>query len=226
MTRLANWADIWKIDLNPTKTKCMNITFAVNKIIPAPSFQGTPIDLVESHKHLGLVINNKLSWHDHIDYLTEKVTRRIGILRMLKFRLTRSCLRTVYITHVRSVMEYCCTIWDSCNAEQALTLERLQRDCLRIITGLTAYCRNDNLYRESGLDTLFERRRQQRLVLLYKAAILSECPSYFLSILPPLRNDPTARDVRHIRRSLVSLLLRCKHSCNHTCQRPSKNGTN
>ena len=43
MTR--HWADTWMIDLNPTKTKCMNITFARNPIIPTPSFNNTPIEM-------------------------------------------------------------------------------------------------------------------------------------------------------------------------------------
>ena len=116
----------------------------------------------------------------------------------LKFRLTRSCLRTVYIAHIRSLMEYCCTVWDNCTAAQSLTLERLQYASLRIITGLTAYCRIDNLFRESGLDSLFERRRQQRLVLLYKSAILQQTPHYFNALLPPLRNDPNVRGDRQI----------------------------
>ena len=148
------------------------------------------------HNHR-LVINNKLKWDDHVDYLTDKVSRRIGILRVLKFRLTRKCLKTVYITHIRSVLEYCSTIWDSCTAELSSTLEQLQRECIRIITGLTAYCRVDNLYRESGLDTLFERRRQQRLVFLYKALFLNQCPSYFRALFPAFRDDPTVRHGRH-----------------------------
>ena len=198
ITRLLSWADTWLIDLNPTKTKCMNITTAHIKITPSPSFNGTPIEMVDSHKHLGLVINTSLTWNDHIDYTMDKVSKRIGILRMLKHRLTRSCLRTIYVTHIRSVLEYCDVVWDGCQAYNALALERLQCDCIRIITGLPIFCRLDNLYRESGFDTLTERRRQHRLILLYKTAILGKAPSYFKDLLTELRNDPTVRGYRHV----------------------------
>ena len=106
MTRLRQWADTWMIDLNPTKTKFMCISPPDNnRVTPSPSFHGTPIEIVDSHKHLGLIINNSLTWKDHIDYLVTKVSKRIGILRALKFRLTRTCLRTIYMTHIRSVLE-------------------------------------------------------------------------------------------------------------------------
>ena len=70
MNRVKRWADTWMIDLNPTKTKCMTTTFARNPVIPAPKFNGTNIELVHSHKHLGLILNDTMTWNDHIDYIT------------------------------------------------------------------------------------------------------------------------------------------------------------
>ena len=197
MTRLHDWADTWMIDLIPTKMKCMTITTGTNPAIPHHSFCGTPIELVTSHKHLGLAINSKMTWTDHIYHIILKTSKRIGILRSLKFRLHRNCLKTIYVSHIRSALEYCDVIWDNSNAEQALKLERLQLDCIRIITGITKYCSNENLYRESGSDTLSERRRQHRLVMIFKAVALNECPPYLLELLPNLRRDATVRNNRH-----------------------------
>ena len=118
-------------------------------------------------------------------------------MRSLKFRLHRNCLKTIYVSHIRSALEYCDVIWDNCTAEQALKLEHLQLDCIRIITGLPKFCSNENLYRESGFDTLSERRRQHRLVVTFRAVALNECPPYFLELLPTLRRDATVRNNRH-----------------------------
>ena len=198
MTRLKQWADTWMIDLNPTKTKCMHVSFAHNTKVPSPFFNNTPIEIVHSHKHLGLVLNDTATWKDHIDYLTKKTAKRIGILRSLKYRLSRAALRTIYITHIRSILEYCDVVWDGCGAAQSVLLEGLQRDCLRIITGLPTFCRLDHLYKESGICPLFERRRQHRLLLLFKSVILNQCPSYFNSLITPLRIDPSVRNDRHL----------------------------
>jgi len=34
-----------------------------------------PLSLVTEHRHLGILINDKLSWHPHIDYLCQPATR-------------------------------------------------------------------------------------------------------------------------------------------------------
>ena len=99
----------------------------------------------------------------------------------------------VYVTHVRSILEYCGVVWDNCTAAQTDQLEKLQRECLRIISGLPLYFDIDHLYRESGLERLATRCRLHRLILLFKAAILGDCPQYFIDLLPLLRNDPSAR---------------------------------
>ena len=150
----------------------MNITSAHNYTVPSPHFDGMPIEIVHSHKHLGLVLNDTMTWTDHIDYITSKTSKRIGILRSLKFKLSRSCFRTIYIAHIRSLLEYCDVVWDGCTAALSFALERLQRECIRIITGLPLYYKVDHLYSDLGLCPLVKRRRQHRLLLLFKSAIL------------------------------------------------------
>ena len=137
-----------------------------------------------------------MKWNDHIDYITDKVSRRVGILRLLKYKVTRNCLRTIYISHIRSILEYCDIVWDSCSGYLALQLEKLQRECLRIITGLPVFCNLEKLYTASGFDTLMERRRQHRLILLFKASTLGKCPSYFRSIIPTRINEASRHDRR------------------------------
>ena len=78
-------------------------------------------------------------------------------------------------------------VWDGCTAAQSLGLERLQRECMRIITGLPLFCRLDHLYVESGFYDLTERRRERRLTLMYKSVFLRQCPDYFRDLIPCLR---------------------------------------
>ena len=42
---------------------------------------GIPLKLVEKIKYLGIYINNKLSWQDHIDCICNKANRLLGFLR-------------------------------------------------------------------------------------------------------------------------------------------------
>ena len=100
-------------------------------------------------------------------------------------------------------MEYCSVVWDGlCDGTLSLELEKLQRECSRIITGLTAHCCVEHLYSESGLVALKNRRRQHRLILLFKI-IHNVVPFALSSLLPDLIND---RDSRQGRRRMYFYL--------------------
>ena len=89
-------------------------------------------------------------------------------------------------------------MWDGyCCALLIDSLEKLQREAIRIFSGLPRFCRSENLYVESGLQTLAERRKQHRLVLLFK--ILHEpALAHFQYLLPEITNHPEARHGRGI----------------------------
>ena len=101
--RLHQWAETWLVQLHPNKTKCLFISTAHNPVVPRPSLNGTDIEIVSSHKHLGLIFNDKATWSDHIEYIVTKVSKRIGILRSLKYRLDRNSLMIIYKTYIRSL---------------------------------------------------------------------------------------------------------------------------
>ena len=46
------------------------------------------IERVSSFSYLGVVINNHLSWRDHIDCINNKVNKKLGLLRRIKSCLT------------------------------------------------------------------------------------------------------------------------------------------
>ena len=45
---------------------------------------GQQLELVTSHKVLGLVIQNNLKWNNHIEYIVTKASKRLQILRVLR----------------------------------------------------------------------------------------------------------------------------------------------
>ena len=42
------------------------------------------LDREDSYEYLGVVINETLSWNDHVDYISTQVNQRFGILRKIK----------------------------------------------------------------------------------------------------------------------------------------------
>ena len=61
----------------------------------------------------------------------------IGIMRKLKIVFSRRALNQICNTYVRPILEYSSVVWDGCIIEQRNSLEKLQNEAARIVTGLT-----------------------------------------------------------------------------------------
>lgn len=90
---------------------------------------------VQSVKFLGVIINNKLTWTDHILYLQNKLKVAIGVLKRIKPYLPRKTLKTVYHSLFESHMTYCISVWGGTTKTHIETLFRLQKRCLRVLYG-------------------------------------------------------------------------------------------
>ena len=81
--------------------------FKRNKIDhPGILLNNTPVRKVEEHKHLGLVLDSKLSFSAHIKTAITKARRSIGLLRYLSKYLPRQTLSELYKLYVRPHLDY------------------------------------------------------------------------------------------------------------------------
>ena len=124
LVRIKQWADQWIIKFSPPKTESMTISKKRNKLLHPPLFFGdTQIKEVSSHKHLGINLSNDLSWNSHLTSVANSANRCVDVLNALKFKLDRKTLEKLYLSFIRSKLEYGNIIWDNCTQEQADTIE-------------------------------------------------------------------------------------------------------
>ena len=127
-----------------------------------------PINRVNTNKHLGLTLNSKCTWHEHISDITSKAWKRIHILRSLKFQLDRKSLQTLYFSYIRPLLEYADVIWDNCFQYEKDEIEKVQIEAGRIVTGATKSCSIQKILEETKWDTLAFRRYKHRLTTFFK----------------------------------------------------------
>ena len=60
---------------------------------------------------LGITINNKLNWNSHINKVTNKISKTVGILNKLRSFLPSGVLQTIYNTLVLPHMIYGILVW-------------------------------------------------------------------------------------------------------------------
>ena len=69
-------------------------------------FNGTAVTKVDEHKHLGLILQSKLSFGRHLNEKMTKAKKIIGILKHLSKFLPLKTLNQMYKTLVRSHLDY------------------------------------------------------------------------------------------------------------------------
>ena len=76
--------------------------------IIAPNSMNTNIN---STKFVGLIIDNSLSWKDHIVALISKLNKACYAIRSIKYFFSVDILRMIYFSYVHSVMSYGIIFW-------------------------------------------------------------------------------------------------------------------
>jgi hypothetical protein len=117
--------------------------------------------------------------------LPKKANRCLGILRPLKFILDRASLETLYKSFIRPILEYGDIVWDIPDAHRHNLdiLEKVQTEAARLVTGATARCSTDKLYKEAGWESLALRRRLHRATMMFKIMI-GLAPTSLLQKIP------------------------------------------
>ena len=77
-----------------------------------------------------------------------------------------------------------------------ISTQKLQNEAARIVTGLTRSISLGNLHRECGWVSLVERRRQQKLIFMYKS-VTGLVPTYISDLIPPIVGEISTYALRN-----------------------------
>ena len=133
LQKISNWLLSNKLILNVKKTQCVIFT---NKKINYDDINikmdNERIKVVPSLKFLGVTIDSKLSWHEHINDVCNKVSKCIGVLYRLRF-FPRNILLMIYNAIITPHLNYCNVSWASSTNYSMERLFRLQKKAVRIV---------------------------------------------------------------------------------------------
>ena len=116
LLKISRWAHILLVKFNSNKNEVMLISRKTKRQAQPPVFmQNQQIQEVEFPP----------AW------------TRLNIMRKLKFDLDQKSLETVYISFIRSILEYADVSWDNCSQQEKQELEKTQIEAARIATGST-----------------------------------------------------------------------------------------
>ena len=106
-----NWIKANKLTLNVKKTHFMIFHRSRMKPVSAQiSIRNENIKQTNSIKLLGIIVDNKLNWHEHIIYNKNKISQ-ISITYKARKYANKQTVKQMYYTLVFPILIYCCEIW-------------------------------------------------------------------------------------------------------------------
>ena len=159
------WCGKWLLRTNAKKCEPMKFTRARKSASCNYSIDNKPLSQVSTHKHLGVILSEDLSWKSHILSITARANRLLGLLKRT-FGIHSKALLVGYKIMVRPLLEYACQVWDPHEKYLVEKLERVQRNVTRWIIGRdTSY---EDRMKSIKLPSLTQRKEYLGLVQLFK----------------------------------------------------------
>ena len=176
------------MSFNPDKSKqAQEVIFSrkTQRVIHPPAiFNNMPVVCSSCQKHLGIYLDEKLNFSNHIKEKISKANKGIGILRKLYNVLPRNSLITIYKSFIRPHLDYGAIIFDQPEKESfCKKIESVQYNAALAITGAIQGTSREKLYKELDLETLKSRRWLKKLCCFYKIKN-NEIPSYLAELIP------------------------------------------
>jgi ribonuclease P/MRP protein subunit RPP40 len=122
---------------------------------------------VESHNDLGVIVNQNLSWSDHVCFIAKRANRSSYLMFKVFRRLDFETFKKLYKVYIRPLLEYANVIWSPHLQRDIDTLESIQRRATKRVAGLRSIPYATRL-QMLDLPTLQHRRRRGDLIWTYK----------------------------------------------------------
>nr|XP_042909490.1 uncharacterized protein LOC107438316 [Parasteatoda tepidariorum] len=161
MPDIEEWCSKNKIAINTDKSKLMFIRRrkrsrqVTNKVC----LFSDNIPVVNKADYLGLTLNHRLNWNDHISKIITKSQAAFASMRPLlnsSSKLPLNLKRHLYLSCIRPIFTYACPAWNCITNTQIKKLETLQNKFLRRITGAPWQIPNKYIRRDLNIETVHE----------------------------------------------------------------------
>ena len=148
------------------------------------------IQNVNAQKLLGLYLNKKLSWSEHIDNLCSVISSNISLLKLLSDYIPiaaqkRTKKKRFYQGFILPSIDYGSITWGSTSKAILERLAKLQKRAARIILKKDISTPSSQMFRELKWSPVDERMKYNKAVYTYKA-LSNVTPDYISSLLKPL----------------------------------------
>lgn len=167
LRKITAWLEDSLLSLNTNKTKylCFSIT---NVTKPPKNFkikihtfpcnrksqtlcECESLSRVTNIRYLGVIIDDKLNWTEHVSMLSARTRKLIYVFKNLRHILEPNLLVQTYKALCQCILTYCICSWGGAYKSNLIALERAQRALLKVMLGLPFRHPTTDVYKSSNV---------------------------------------------------------------------------
>lgn len=128
----ADWCHINRMSLNISKCSVISFGRKHSLLHFGYALSGIQLQRESTVKDLGILMDTKLTFKDHVAYVVSKASSQLGFLfRFAKKFKDVYCLKALYCSIVRPILEYSSVVWSPYYQNEMQRIEAIQRKFIR-----------------------------------------------------------------------------------------------
>ena len=165
---MVGWTDDSLLQFHPGKCKSMRITSR-----SSPPYKhgyvmkGQLLEQTYEEKDLGVIIDSKLSFDQHISAKVKTANNLVGLIRRSFEYLDKDMFKQLFTSIVRPHLEYAAPVWNPHLQRHITSIENVQRRASKLVPGLGHLSYMERL-RSLRLPTLAYRRYRGDMIEMWK----------------------------------------------------------
>ena len=183
LKEVSNWFKANKLSVNASKTNYMILgtprmvsnmdDLNVNVILDS-----TVLEKVKHTKFLGVLIDDCLTWKNHIDCVSKTISRNIGVMNKLKHFVPTRILHALYCTLVLPYLNYGILIWGDTCKSYLDKLIKLQKWAIRTVSNSHYRSHTGPIFAKYNILTVTDMHTLELGTFMYRNSV-NELPSSF-----------------------------------------------
>ena len=181
LNRLQDWSDTWLLKFHPDKCKVLDLCIR-DRQQNDYYLENTKLEHSECEKDLGVHIDNKLKFVNHIGEKVNRANNVLGAIRRSFSYMDNTMFLQLYTSLVRPHLEYGNAVWNPRYKKDVTMIENVQKRATKLIPQLRDLPYKERL-KQLKLPTLVYRRLRGDMIEVYK--------------LTHSKYDPAVSDILH-----------------------------
>ena len=119
--------------MDKPKLLCFDLSPACKKNVFDIYINGEPLEFNNEAKYLGVIIDNTLTWRQHIENIKNKINKGIGIIKKIRHFLQEDTLVSLFYAFLKPYIDYGSLTWGGNANTHLLKLKQTLNKAMKIM---------------------------------------------------------------------------------------------